>query len=754
MNLSLICVALYVSGHATLSPLQDQKPISISHGVASVRQVIDAIAQQTGSKLSTAPVMNNEIVVLSVKEAPLKDVLQQISDITAGEWVQAGELTTLTRSQSKLRVDQEAELKQRMAGLQKSLDQLRKAAGDPVTEKDVMEAMRLQEQLNKDQKNDDWDRGRYEKLRAINARRPIRRGLTQLLQSIDLKTLASLRSGDRVVFSSAPTPMQKPLPSSASSILRTMVAESKMWAKFAPKPVDNEATVYSDGDEVVEQVAMPYYGGGDTLTEMPAKMLIAAEVSEMMGNFGGVQCTLMAFDQKGKQMASQSHQLSFFDEREAEKAFGGLAPKDSDKEIVLSPESKEIMTKIGSLYGGMGSERSVQTQLSEKAQAMLMNPEKHDPLTFVCSDSFLAFAAAKNTNFIASVPDIAFIFAFFARTGKITVEMFETMLNQPFLMQHQEANGWLTYRSTNAYGDRLDRTDRAATGQFVRTVVAEGRASLDVRAAYALKSPSSMGFMDMAMFCVSLLTNDMNNMGDWGMSGREYLKLYGTLTAAQRTHLVKGGKIQAGSMSPLQLQIIRRIVYGSRQFGGPGLQYTPPTVEPKEGSLPDPEFYDEMEQSLMSEPTEALPNGIPNYSEFTMSSRGYDVLFLSSTKGKRPMMGGPSEIDQVAWSLTAQERPDLFPYMQDEDRHIDRFSPASAVEYTLTLQFRPDLSANSTLSDYQKPGAAVPLEQLPADILKRLKDAMAKQKEMYKDMKPEDMGEGQGRGGYRPPPAR
>ena len=258
------------------------------------------------------------------------------------------------------------------------------------------------------------------------------------------------------------------------------------------------------------------------------------------------------------------------------------------------------------------------------------------------------------------------------------------------------------------------------------------------------------------MMYTTLLTGDYSMMarqGNW-----EMLRFYGSLSLPQRQSMINGRPLSVANLSPLQRDILTKMVYyktNSFGYGGWGDEESHDAEEStseaeSEAAPPDEAVADQSEFGpAMEETTESLPNGIPGNGYITLKAKQEQVLRAGAGFMYEP---GGTSAESIAGYLAMKERPDLFPgdeYTMD----LKQLRIGQNISYNFVFALAPKVQMRQSLSDsYFDDKTSYTLETLPAAIRKQIDKALIDYREAYKDMKKEDMGRDFRHGGNRPPP--
>lgn len=695
-------------------PPQDVK-VDFECAGAPVPQLVADLAKASGVALFAPTVFKSDVVVLRVEKTPLKDVMARLADLCAAEWQTSGGGFQLVVSPEKRRAEQARERKLQIAGFDRALEKERKkmAALRPWGKDDAESvAIALSEMLKSMSQPGD-DGSRYQALQAVEARSPSGRAMTRILGSLDPRVLADLPDGDRVVFSTAPTRMQRPMPGSVISAMSGLAAEQNSWAAALaklPKDPNQRPSMYSSSMES----SQPY-------PDKVGKVLLAISKRGFPTGEASASLWLYVADPKGHTIVKTFGNLS-----DPQSRVEPLKPKPNEPKIEASPYAKAIM---GVMDGNHAMNQPLPAELRDK----LLNPEKFEPLALVTGDALVRVATSRHENLAALLPDYTIYVGAFAARENFTASMFL----QSFAMMGlvgAETNGWLEITPQAPTETRRERADRSVLGRFLRATVPAGRADLDALSTYAASIEGDLNYS----IGFGLIQALLPRSGDY--TDGQLLRFYGQLTPATRQALEGGQKLVVSSLGAPALETLRHMIYGSENG----------TLQPiYRPGVDSPESQADFYNGILHEPTEILGDGIPSDSTMEMPIQSETVLLApayvgssGANYGARPMGAG-----EVAQMLLWKEKPEAMPGWQvdpDWDKH--KFNLSTRRELHMHFTFADRCEMRRTLTD-TKPSTspAVPYDQLPADFRKQVKDFLDSMR------KYNNGGES---GGGTPPPGR
>lgn len=728
------CVALVGSVWAQL-PNEEawQRPLTFRHAAAPVARLVEEIGKQTGLPLKGSPSMWQEIVLLDVADQPLRVVLEKVADVTSGEWRTMDGAYILTRDSRAAARDEKEGLALRVQKIRDEFAKLKKLSEErfePGKMRDERAALEQQ-----------GGRGGYppdawERFAKINAQMPDQRLAARIITLLNPTELAAIEPGARLVFSDSPNRVQRPIRGVHGPVSQ-FLAEAREWAAQGPPQS-------GDGDHIDVDSAMPIP------TEMPARVLVA--VTRQYESFGGLSINIMLVDRRGRIvgrgsktiLAPESESMVDFIapgvalsgpcvQEELKSSEGKLAFK-KDSNIEMSEESNLVMAHIRSRWsGGAGASG----QVDEAFESRLLQPELYEPLATVPSDALFSVAKRLGRNIVAVLPDSLWYVAF--EGGATTVNGFLATVQDREVMTFERDDTWLTARPVWVAEVRKERTDRSVVGRFARQVRKVGNVRLDDVAEFAagFETPPYAGI---GLYTLMLVLNDRLDV--MGSGSWDAMALYGRLSRDQRRQLATGERLPLSSLSKRQLDVVARMVYGAEgRIDFEEVEGAPPPAEPM-----DEIYYD----TLDSEPTEVLPNGLPPNGFIQIAVTNQDT-FLTRAVGEDGREAiYPSDVMALAWSQFAKERPDLFPWASSMPTG-EKFQLGATTVLDIKIRFTQRHSLQEQLRDTVVPENApwMSFEQLPQAVKQKIAEQVAQLRKSYEGVKAGDIvGDGS------PPPPR
>jgi hypothetical protein len=276
-------------------------------------------------------------------------------------------------------------------------------------------------------------------------------------------------------------------------------------------------------------------------------------------------------------------------------------------------------------------------------------------------------------------------------------EFYRLLPSLKLTVEHGETT--LVYASNQAEAYR-SRVNRAELARVLKADAEKGFLSLDELSRYALSMPQwSPTNMDAAILKVMV----PSAYQEYAMGRNAFLKLYATLTPAQRLETQSWVILPLSQLSPQQRLIVEDIVYSGTGglIMGNGVMMTT-EVRGRNAAEPPRE-----PAIAMIEPTEGFPNGIPANTILQISRRIQEGVFALNSKGQGTMLTAGNLGLRLGYNP-----PPGMPVTVNKD--FVRYMLAELTEVDLTLQLgRRSRGANNLMDARIKDTSRLSYDQLP-----------------------------------------
>lgn len=666
------------------------KKVTYSTVAVPTGRAVQEIAKLTGVKLDVSPSQNRDILVIHVTDVPLRKLMDQIATATTGEWRQDGDVWRLIRDGAKQSAEERKELQEQTAKVREVIKKLVEshkqkpeiAKGEGEEAEIMAEAMA--------------GMGMFGGSKAV----------VDLLARVDPALIAGMEKDARLVFGTNPTRMQRPLTIDPAMV--TKMVEEHNKAAQAWKEAEANRVVTAEEEQMMKWAERftPWLRRRDPITTPPAKALF---VITRDGSFmGGTSASLRLFDAKGQVILESTQQIPLgegfdwmtlaeieMDDPEGVKKEVKQEPADDSPPIKLSPVAEEMATMFSRFYGPGADEPQVSKELAER----LARPDQYDPLSFDVSESLLAVAEHKKLNLVANVPDTktgGFMSMMISGDKPQTVNGFLKKLQDEKDTTVAMEDGWLVVRPSKPAQSRKERVDRVALARFIAACVGKEVPSLDDLAAYAAVAEPPMVTPLVSPYIANYAASVFQG-GFMGMLSWDMLRFYGTMSASQRQVLASGGRLNFGSLSPVQRALVDKMTFGASARLKVDREGAPTEDD-------DPWFMFAFMQmgsggtDFRDEPTEVMPNGLPSSGFLEMKALEDHFVVVVGDKGGNVRQYG---------SLGADELAMLKFFMQDENMQqvaaqmpkFDKFRLGSRTSMEFKFHLAPGIRVEHTLRD-------------------------------------------------------
>jgi len=730
---SCICAFLFVSSGSAQTERLDQR-ISYRTPAKRTSVVLQELSGITGVKLETPGSAGSEVLLISVTDVPIRELLNRIASTTSSEWQIVGETWRLVPNVTLQRQQDAQRRQKRIDAVQKALKQL-----ESTTRPKAPEA----------EDTPDGKASPAAQFPMGGDGMPASIALAQIALGLDARAIADVEPGERIVFSNFPTRMQLALPrnwpTAQERLIKaqnTMAAARKEAEDLPRTPEEKQAMEWAE--------QMGFMGSMKPITQSPAKALIAFARNSL---WGGITITVALFDGTGKTLFSGNTSLNVQDD-EALIDMGDFElpnprgeptkkpePPIQDQPMKFSEHAEELLTLIS-----LGDTDMLNRQPSDGLKAKLLRPDTFDPLSFTHSEALLEASARKKAHMVACLPDgLIGLFRASAKVPNLPLVYLDQLKKGNHTIV-EEKDGWIVVSPKEPSLSRKNRTDRVALSALLQAAESKGIPSLDDLAAYAIKNEDPMrtpaGMYYLAIMAPSAVSSGMAGIVSWDM-----MRFYGHTALAQRQQLASGLRLPFSGLNSAQRAILNKLSYGANarlEVDRPG------------ENKPDAGGFMVMIQRLLpplskdyrDEPTEVMPNGVPAAGSVSLSIESDSFVFPVNAKGARNTRMGPLGADELAAMKYFMEQP-MFEQASGMLPSMEKLVVGSRSNLLFTFQLAPGVSMRHTLHDDQiaKNASAVAWDNLPAAF----RDKIGKRIEEFKK-NPLPMGLGMPGSGAIPPP--
>lgn len=668
-----------------------EKKISFVRDAGRAKVVLAELSKQAGVSLETSPQTQDEILVIALKDVPLKTAMDRIAEAVHGTWKTEKDAYRLIRTPEQTKAEEAEAWRKRLNQVKSALQRRRKDAEGEFSE---AEAKRLAGEMRgwaKAMKETTEPYRVFQRLHAMDQRGPMGRMVSRIVEAIDPADIARMENDERIVYSTRPTRMQRQLPNS-SGFAAAFYQDQKVWAE----------TLQNNPVEPVVRDGTPWHMGTlgnyqQVFAATPQKIVLSLRKLPT----GDLYMMMMAADGAGKYLGFANTYLDLATGDLFADAQAPLPTEDADLKI---PEAvKELGAAISTRSTGQGS---LPTPILQR----LARPDQEDPLALFVSPLLRIAAETEGANLVANLPDLLPLDTLMPQ-AKLTRERYLRRLDQLGL-RIQRANGWWIGQPKEPYRARRIRADRSVLATVLKSIVTNGRASLDDRALMASRlAPNTVNTLPRNLVSLVLRPGQETDLRD-----EELLKFYGALDTAEKNRLRQG--LTYAALNPKAREELAKFIYNS---------------EPKITADPTKETREAMRTILMSslgsDTTESLPDGIPVDTQITLADLDADVIFApGGVQGKMPYAPRSLSVDELALAMYMSDNRALFrakdwsvePPIPGKFRMGRRRNVDLAFRFTPALSFRGSLRESSPPADQE-----ITFDDLPAPFKQKLNERIA-----------------------------
>lgn len=629
--------------------------VTVTIRASRVQVVIDQLAKQSHQKLEVTPAMTPDVVLVSVRDMPLAILMQKIAKVCSAEWTNSSGTWRLGPAAGVRKAEELQEVSERTKWLRTLIDQpdmtgaspMAAAGNSPSTdEEDEMPA-----------------------------------SIRRFLKGVGPAVLAQIAPGQRIVFSTRPTRMQRSFTFSALPVVESLVAENNKSVETFKKE--------DLSDEDVQ--ALP-------------RRIAAAEITRLVATIDRHQSApdyyprddynvaLTAYDRAGKTITGSAAYLNV--RRDSPKP---QDPSTAPERIQLSETSNAYRAF------GISLTEALKSEPFAALLPLLLTPAANDPLSFGTTEALLATYATSTRSIVACLSDTCLAISRAPVLAKTSVENFVN--SRRYLDRLSDKDATLLRpsfpRSARAY-----RTNRAALQSYLAEARVNGVRSVAIASKYAVELPYAK--MDARIRAYLHLIPGTAAYPNW-------IVLFGTLAPEQKITLANGGRIPIRDLSTENQRRLLIIVFGINGLPMQG-KYPPSDVTAE----PDYSAYDA---------TDLLPDGLPEDAFLTSTIREGSFL-LAPVDDEKFGLNRIVYAAEIAYKLeTGQDR---WAELGVPDR---KYLTGTLREIDLVLVATPTVYFSSTLMDFHlgSSKARYPLTGLPPEFQKEIEEARRVAREKGED---------------------
>lgn len=701
-----LCFALL--SLTAIAPAQGlDKRITASYPPQSLGRMIPALAKQTGVDLRVARAVENDVVMVRVKDVPVDLLIHRIAEVTNRVWEKQGDRYTITSLSDADRAAEKRVLARRTEIIRKAIAKL---VADPVyktpwTQDEAIKlANKTETLLNpKDNRLD----ARKINFKEFAGRAPTDRAITALLAEMDPAELARTWT-DKRVYATHPTSMQHPLPNEAQGILERLLREQSMFVDASNDFKDRLGPRTSS-------FAMGGINRGEFRKGNP-KLGIGKGLLRIEGSEIGYSliASLTLTDAAGVSLLDGFISVPI-DPLEPVK----FAPKGSEGKVTADSLVKEIgEAKAESSSNGSRMSMTTsdgketvrldvpynppqrKTPLSADLKRLLLSPNGTDPLELCTGKILQAAAEMRDENLVACLDDGVFTTSVSQLVKGVTPSEFLSSQNFQEYQDVVDSGGWITIQPKNPAATHKRRTDRDALAKLMQSIDRNKLLLLDDLCAFSLSQEEPAGDQKMDLTYVRLL-NPGAASGSYDPFKWHVYQFFGSLTREQKQALGSGAGVPVQNLTPSARKALNEYIFNA---------YVEPQLTKADGTP-----IDVWSDGVVTDWTQLLPGGLQERAMVTANVKQDEAAYCVD-----------SRIDSAqilsAEALGTRQFVGETPGLQQGALRFDRFSPATQWTYSFNIALAPGIAIKPDLTDGAINGATAnpDLKSLPDGFQKQL----------------------------------
>lgn len=719
-------LALATLFSAVIAGAQAPEKISFSCRAQALSSALQELGRKLDLQITAAPAIRHLPVVIHATDVSRETLLAKLAEAAEAEWQVNGTQRTLGRSGAKQRELEQRELNARAADLARGIQSYLQSDTAKWDRESVLkmieEERRRRDELLKQISGQGGGGGRVS-IRTMGTTPVAPAGLAvrDAIRNIPPAMLAAIRPGERVVFSSNPTRVQRGIPFNYAPTLNAFVQAHNLLASLVKSTGEINPDIQISGG--LDLDAKPLSGP-------LGKLLII--VQRLNANDPGISLQVKIADAKGVIVGdAQAWVGSGLPAEEDPPA----APAAGTDAIEISPLHQEFARLLagdptrGNIRRGsmalnidgdfvtFGGEPPRIPPMSNEVRAIFMNPAANEPLATFPTEILMGWADAKGLDLVAVLPDeLVNDLQPLAAGGRVTAGQVRNALDEGG-MTVSESEGFAVLRSAAPVAAERTRTNRTALSRFIQSSSTEGFAKLDEAAAYAVAMPYDYSDRNLDMRLMNVIIPTSIDGFTQGSQGRHFLRMYGLMTPGQRLANQAEVVLAVNQMTPAQRQLTDQIVYGA---GGTGIigrgSMSMIAVEDGPGGDEPPA------ETLANEPTEAMPTGTPLDGLLKIARRSIEGLYGLITGQDVGKLMTAQELGLTQGLATMNPGGGTTPTIPT----YDRFRLATILRMAVQLDLKVR-TYGATLTDASVTGnRPMTYEQLPDSIRKVIEDTKAR----------------------------
>lgn len=483
------------------------KTVTITSRGTTVADVLKQVVDQTQVKAAPGDAAKLPVLI-KVKEMPVKDFLETLSEAVGASWHKDGEGVVMRWDPSVTALSLAERNAERLARLNELLKSYDKRNEQNLDWSNKALQKRLEETIARIKELEKRANGNEQWINFGNGQNPAQLVLQEAIKKLPRKPMTELGPNDRLIYSTAPNQFQRPLPYSPTTLGAFLDARNRAI------------------DMVKRVPSSPYVRvttgmGRDTVKYSEVGELIVRVRSQGRGDY--IYIDVLIGSRKGELMATASAGMPLRN--------SGRPDSDLPKgKIKFRPDSLKLARALaqGNRYG-LAREYDVAYPSSPwkfdkdmaEIEPLLRDPALHEPVSFAMADAFFQQAETLKKDLIAYVPDPVAIRAM-QRIGGTELG-FEHLFAEASQFGCRISNGEILFAGTDGgdpYGESY--VDRAALSVLINKVRTQGYLHLKDIADYVMTRRDQVGQYELdyhyLMACAPTIAQQVAQIGPMGLN--------------------------------------------------------------------------------------------------------------------------------------------------------------------------------------------------------------------------------------------
>ena len=694
-------VGLVIVLSASIVHAQEPR-VTLMLGATRMPVVLEKLSKLSEVELNSSPALEDEVLFVSVKDAPLNELMNEIAQVTHCSWEKKTnggfELIRPSRQASRDVADDRA---LNLALLRKALasDEVRGRRKPWSPEEGGASLERMHEINGRLASGKEPPANREADYRTINELSVVNRAVDRLLAATDLSIFADQRPWEYRRYFPNANQFQFVLPDSAVATLGGFVTEEQyLQAKIGD---------IHGSDRF--QVAQKF--GSFGFYEQPVQPPILVLVKTRLIAPPQFDWEVLFCDGEGRLIES-GHKIA------------SVLPEPDLRTLVGIEQWGKVKVAfprfVARLYTGVPGTNS------QAEKFLVAHPLEHDPLGAVFDDALTSLGAGLHQDIVAALPDEC---------------MQDVARSEVSLSDFCKGLGsWVTFRADNGRllltpirrAEAFDLRAKRRPLEALLKACGNGLPTIEDAATYVLAQNDNacysplesnvLGWNDAAPYVEPAIMPICGGLP----SQRFQLKFYGLLSDAQKVRMTAGG-VRYGELAPDQQDLVAHWVYATSDRFDARPTDAELNAERAAGRTGERLQLPE----LAGEPTIGLAGGIPNNALIKLDvQKSHSLFLLGQQVGQK--VWDCSSIGYVAARQEHGEWLDGLGGSPIVSRY--KMEPAWQRHLAFSIQYSPHLSERFFMSDASLAETnAVSMEQLPAAWLSEVNETLNYYRKMFKN---------------------